>query len=222
MKFGIVTFPGTNCDRDCYHVVHDILKQPAEMIWHGDDKLDGFDCIILPGGFCYGDYLRAGAIAAFSNIMQPLKKYVEEGRGLLIGICNGFQVLTEAGFLPGALMRNKSLKFICKHVDLKVENNSTQFTRKYKKNQIVTIPIAHMEGNYVADKQVLTDLKKNKQIVFTYHGENPNGAMLGIAGICNKKRNVLGMMPHPERVSEKILGSEDGLALFQSVLSYKK
>lgn len=221
MKFGIITFPGSNCDRDCYHAVHNVLKQPAEMIWHADTKLDGFDCIIVPGGFSYGDYLRAGAIAHFSNIMDPLKKYIEEGRGLLLGICNGFQVLTEAGFLPGALMRNKSLKFICKNVDLKVQNNATRFTRKYKKNQVINVPIAHMEGNYVADKQVLADLKQNRQVIFTYQGENPNGSMFGIAGICNKKRNVLGMMPHPERVSEKVLGSEDGLMLFQSIINSK-
>ncbi|MFA6431040.1 MAG: phosphoribosylformylglycinamidine synthase subunit PurQ [Candidatus Margulisiibacteriota bacterium] len=217
MRFGVVVFPGSNCDHDCFDAVHDVLKQPVEFIWHGETKLDRFDCIILPGGFSYGDYLRTGAIARFSPVMEKIKLFAGRG-GLLIGICNGFQILTEAGLLPGALHKNKNLSFICKHVNLKVENIATPFTNKYKKSQIVNIPIAHGEGNYTCDADTLKDLKKNKQIVFTYYGENPNGSAANIAGICNKKRNVLGMMPHPERASEAILGSEDGFPLFKSIL----
>ncbi len=218
MKFGVIVFPGSNCDHDCYNVVKNVLKQPVEYIWHTETNLDKYDCIIVPGGFSYGDYLRCGAIARFSKVMDSLKKFAEKGK-LVIGICNGFQILCEAGLLPGALQRNKNLRFVCKFIDLKVENNKTKFTKKYKKGQILRIPIAHGEGNYTCDKQTLAELKKNKQIVFTYKGENPNGSTANIAGICNKKRNVLGMMPHPERASELILGSKDGLELFKSILS---
>lgn len=193
------------------------MKQDVEYIWHADKKLKKYDCIILPGGFSYGDYLRAGAISRFANIMRAVKKFADRG-GKVIGICNGFQILCEAGLLPGALHRNESLRFICKDVKLKVENNKTAFTHLYKKNQIITIPIAHAEGNYVCDKNTLASLKEHKQIVFTYQ-DNPNGSLANIAGICNKKGNVLGMMPHPERVSEDILGNTDGKILFDSLIS---
>ena len=225
MKFGVVTFPGSNCDYDCFNAVKRVLKEPVEFIWHADTKLGKYDCIIVPGGFSYGDYLRCGAIARFSNIMDEIIKYAERGRGLVIGICNGFQILTEAGLLPGALQRNKGLKFICKDIHLRCENNKTPFTNKLKKNQVIRIPIAHGEGNYTADKETLAGLQKNKQIVFTYCDEkgrstdesNPNGSMLNIAGICNKKRNVLGMMPHPERCAEAILGNIDGKSILGSI-----
>lgn len=218
MKFGVIVFPGSNCDQDCFNAVNDVLKQPVEYIWHADKKLDHFDCLILPGGFSYGDYLRTGAIARFSPIMDAVKNFADRGRGLVMGICNGFQILTEAGLLPGALQRNKDLRFICKHVELKVVNNKTKFTKKCKTGQILNIPIAHGEGNYTCDAKTLRELKKNKQIVFTYHKENPNGSMVSIAGIINKKGNVLGMMPHPERASESVLGSEDGLFILRSIL----
>ena len=220
MRFGVIVFPGSNCDSDCYNVVKNVLKHPVDYVWHHETDLKRFDCLILPGGFSYGDYLRCGAIARFSPVMDSVKLFSDRG-GLVIGICNGFQILTEAGLLPGALKRNDNLQFICKPVKLKVENNRTPFTNKCKKDQVLTIPIAHGEGNYICDKATLSELKKNKQIVFTYKGENPNGSMANIAGICNKKRNVLGMMPHPERVSEQLLGSADGLNVFQSILSYK-
>jgi len=224
MRFGVVTFPGSNCDYDCYNVVKRVLKQPVDFIWHADAKLGHFDCIILPGGFSYGDYLRTGAIAHFANIMGEIKKFAAKG-GLVIGICNGFQILTEAGLLPGALQRNKSLKFICKNVHLRCENNKTPFTAKLKKNQVIRIPIAHGEGNYTADPATLKELEGNKQVVFRYcdgkgrvtDEANPNGSMLNIAGICNKKRNVLGMMPHPERCSEAILGGIDGKFIMDSI-----
>lgn len=219
MNFGVIVFPGSNCDHDCFNVVSDVLKQPVEYIWHTQTKLDKFDAIIVPGGFSYGDYLRCGAIARFSKVMEALKAFALCGK-LVIGICNGFQVLCEVGLLPGALQKNKNLRFICKQVELKVENNKTFFTKRYKKNQIIKLPIAHGEGNYTCDKQTLSELKKNNQIIFTYSGNNPNGSINNIAGICNKKKNVLGMMPHPERASEGILGSTDGFLLFQSMLSF--
>jgi phosphoribosylformylglycinamidine synthase subunit PurQ / glutaminase len=230
MKFGVVTFPGSNCDYDCFNAVKRVAKQPVEFIWHAETKLKDFDCIIIPGGFSYGDYLRCGAIARFAPIMEEIKKFSDEGRGLVIGICNGFQILTEAGLLPGALIRNKSLHFICRHINLRVENNKTPFTNKLKKNQVIKVPIAHGEGNFVADKATIAALKKNKQIIFTYCDEkgsvtpanNPNGSLLNIAGICNEKRNVLGMMPHPERISEAILGGTDGKAIFDSIISSLK
>ncbi len=225
MKFGVVMFPGSNCDFDCYNAVKRVLKEPVDFIWHGDTKLGKYDCIIIPGGFSYGDYLRCGAIARFSNIMEEIINYADKGKGLVIGICNGFQILTEAGLLPGALQRNKGLKFICKDIHLRCENNKTPFTNKLRKNQVIRIPIAHGEGNFTADKPTLAELQKNKQIIFTYcdekgrasEGSNPNGSMLNIAGICNKKRNVLGMMPHPERCSEAILGGIDGKFILSSI-----
>jgi phosphoribosylformylglycinamidine synthase len=220
MKFGIIVFPGSNCDQDCYNVIKDVLKQPVEYVWHDNVRLEHLDCVVLPGGFSYGDYLRCGAIARFSPIMDAVKKFADRG-GKVIGICNGFQILTEAGLLPGALIRNKNLHFICKHVQIKAENVKTAFTNQLKPGQILNIPIAHGEGNYTCDKQTLSDLKRFKQIAFTYHGENPNGATANIAGIFNKKHNVLGMMPHPERASESILGSADGLNIFRSILAAK-
>jgi phosphoribosylformylglycinamidine synthase len=218
MRFGVVVFPGSNCDRDCAHVVEKVLKQPSEFIWHKESSLPKVDALILPGGFSYGDYLRCGAIARFSPIMKAVTDFANSG-GLVIGICNGFQILLEAGLLPGAMLRNKNLHFICKYVDLSVEETDTPFSNKFKKGQVVRIPIAHNEGNYFIDDEGLKKLKANRQIIFKYHGENPNGAVADIAGICNEKRNVLGMMPHPERSSEDILGSVDGRLVFESILA---
>ncbi|MBC7319462.1 phosphoribosylformylglycinamidine synthase subunit PurQ [bacterium] len=213
MNFGIVVFPGTNCDRDCYYVIRDILNQPVKFIWHRENDLKGIDCVVLPGGFSYGDYLRAGAIARFSPIMSSVREFADKG-GLVIGICNGFQILTEAGLLPGALGRNRSLRFICRYVNLIIERNDTPFTSEFEKGEIVRMPIAHNEGNYYID-----DLSKvEKQVVLRYYGENPNGALDNIAGIVNERGNVFGLMPHPERCSEKILGSEDGLRIFKSIV----
>jgi phosphoribosylformylglycinamidine synthase len=220
MKFGVIVFPGSNCDQDCHNIIKDVLKQPVEYVWHDNVRLEHLDCVILPGGFSYGDYLRCGAIARFSPIMDAVKKFADRG-GKVIGICNGFQILTEAGLLPGALIRNKNLHFICKYVKIKAENVKTAFTHQLKPGQILDIPIAHGEGNYTCDKQTLSDLKRFKQIAFTYYSENPNGSIANIAGIFNKKRNVLGMMPHPERASESILGSVDGLNIFRSILTAK-
>ncbi|MFA4967136.1 MAG: phosphoribosylformylglycinamidine synthase subunit PurQ [Candidatus Margulisiibacteriota bacterium] len=217
MKFGVIVFPGSNCDQDCFHVASKVMEQPTEYVWHKDSKLDKFDCLIIPGGFSYGDYLRCGAIARFSPIMKSVIDFANSG-GLVIGICNGFQILLEAGLLPGAMLRNKGLHFICKYVKLRVENNNTAFSSKYQKGQVLRIPIAHNEGNYYIDDDGLKELKKNDQIVFRYHGENPNGAIDDIAGIINKKGNVLGMMPHPERSSELELNSIDGKGVFESIV----
>ncbi|MFH1857244.1 MAG: phosphoribosylformylglycinamidine synthase subunit PurQ [Candidatus Omnitrophota bacterium] len=225
MKFGIVVFPGSNCDHDCFDVVKNVLKQPVKYIWHKEKNLDKFDCVILPGGFSYGDYLRCGAIARFSPLMESIIKFANAG-GLVIGICNGFQILLEAGLLPGAMLRNTNMHFICKYVYIRTENKNTPFTKDCKKNQVLKIPIAHNEGNYYIDKKGLDELEKNAQIVFRYcsrEGEvskkfNPNGAVSNIAGIINKKGNVLGMMPHPERSAENILGSADGHLIFESIV----
>lgn len=225
MNFGVVVFPGSNCDHDCYHVIDKIMKQPVSYIWHKETKLHNFDCIILPGGFSYGDYLRTGAIARFSPVMKSVIDFANAG-GLVLGICNGFQILLEAGLLPGAMMRNISLHFICKFVSIRTETVDTPFTKKLKKGKVLNIPIAHNEGNYYCDNETLKELKKNNQIIFRYcsqDGEvgsefNPNGAIDNIAGICNKERNVLGMMPHPERCSEEALGSIDGRLIFESIL----
>lgn len=225
MKFGIIVFPGSNCDHDCYHMVKHVLGQEAEYIWHKDKEIRGFDCLILPGGFSYGDYLRTGAIAKFSPIMNSIKDFADKG-GLVIGICNGFQILVETGLLPGALMRNKDLKFICENRYIRVESNDAPFTRLYKKGEVVRIPIAHADGNYFADDETLKRIQDNGQIIFRYcdsngnitENANPNGSLLNIAGICNEKRNVLGMMPHPERCAEEILGNTDGKRFFESIL----
>ena len=227
MKFGVVVFPGSNCDQDCFYIVRDILNKPIKYIWHRDTRLDGFDCIILPGGFSYGDYLRTGAIARFSPVMKSLYAFANKGR-IVIGICNGFQILLEAGLLPGAMLRNKDLHFICKHTYIKTENNNTVFTNLCVRNQILKIPIAHNEGNYYIDEEGLVELKINEQIVFRYcspEGKissefNPNGALEDIAGIMNKEGNVLGMMPHPERSSELELGSKDGILVFNSIVKW--
>lgn len=218
MRFGVVVFPGSNCDQDCFNVIQNVMKQPVEYVWHKNTKLDHFDCVIIPGGFSYGDYLRCGAIARFSPIMNSIIKFANDG-GLVIGICNGFQVLLEAGLLPGAMLRNKNLHFICKFVELKVEATDTPFSTSYKKGQVLRIPIAHNEGNYYIDDKGLAELKNNNQIVFRYV-DNPNGAVDDIAGIVNKNRNVLGMMPHPERSSEQELTSVDGLGVFTSIVEW--
>lgn len=227
MKFVVLQFPGSNCDSDCHRAAGEILKQPVRFAWHKDTRIDSDETIIIPGGFSYGDYLRCGAIARFSPIMKSVKEAAARGQKI-IGICNGFQILCEAGLLPGALVRNRKLHFICEHVRLRVETNGTVFTSRYQKGQVLNIPIAHGEGCYVAQPDVLADLKANNQIVFRYvdaQGEpsdaaNPNGTLENIAGIRNKEGNILGMMPHPERACEALLGSTDGLPLFQSLLTH--
>jgi phosphoribosylformylglycinamidine synthase subunit PurQ / glutaminase len=219
VKFAVIVFPGSNCDVDMYHAIADELQEEVEYVWHDEENLDRFDAILLPGGFSYGDYLRSGAIARFSNVMKAVQKAAEDGKPIL-GVCNGFQILLEAGLLPGAMRRNNSLKFICRPVSLKVENNETMFTSSYEQGEIITIPIAHGEGNYYCDEPTLKRLIENRQIVFRYYGENPNGSLSDIAGIVNEKGNVLGMMPHPERAVDVLLGSADGLKLFQSIVKY--
>lgn len=217
MKFAVIQFPGSNCDLDMYHAIKDELGEDVEYVWHDEADLSGYDAILLPGGFSYGDYLRCGAIAQFSNIMAEVKKAAEAGKPIL-GVCNGFQVLTEARLLPGALLRNKNLKFICRTVELEVVTNDTLFTAGYDKGQKIQIPIAHGEGNYFCDAETAAELEANNQIVFRYTGEGPNGSFSNIAGIINKQGNVLGMMPHPERAVHDVMGGTDGLALFQSIL----
>ena len=226
MKFGIVTFPGSNCDYDAYHAVVDAIGEEAVYLWHKDHDLQGVDVVVLPGGFSYGDYLRAGAIARFSPIMREVIAHAERGAPVL-AVCNGFQIACEAGMLPGALLRNQSLSFVCEPVRLRMESADTIFTNRYREGQILTVPIAHGEGRYTADEAVLDRLEGEGRVVFRYvdpSGEaspsaNPNGAMRNIAGIVNETGNVLGMMPHPERACESPLGSEDGLVLFDSVVA---
>ena len=218
MKFAVIVFPGSNCDLDMYHAVKDVLGEDAEYVFHTETSLEGFDGVLLPGGFSYGDYLRCGSIAQFSPIMAEVKRFAEEGRPVL-GVCNGFQVLVEAGLLPGVLMRNRDLKFMCKTVDLVVENNETMFTSEYAAQETIRVPIAHGEGNYYCDDATLAELKANGQIAFTYK-ENPNGSVENIAGITNETGNVLGMMPHPERAVEALLGGEDGKRLFTSIVKW--
>jgi len=225
VKFGVIVFPGSNCDHDCFHVIDKVLNEPVRYIWHKDTSLGDVDSIIVPGGFSYGDYLRCGAVAKFSPIMQSLVDFAKKG-GPVIGICNGFQILLESGLLPGAMLRNTNIHFICKYVNLKVENTKTSFTSLYSDNQVVKIPIAHNEGNYYIGEDGLKGLEDNNQIIFRYCDNNgnvtkeanPNGALGNIAGIINKEGNVLGMMPHPERSSEDDLGSDDGLLVFKSIL----
>jgi len=219
VKFAVIVFPGSNCDVDMYHAIKDELGEEVEYIWHDAESLDEFDGILLPGGFSYGDYLRSGAIARFSNVMKAIIQAAEKGKPIL-GVCNGFQILLEAGLLPGAMRRNNSLKFICRPVQLRVENNETMFTSAYEKDEVITIPIAHGEGNYYCDEETLQQLIENRQIVFRYCNENPNGSLHDIAGIVNERGNVLGMMPHPERAVDQLLGSADGLKLFQSIVRY--
>ena len=229
MKFGVVQFPGTWSDHDCYHVLSEVLKQETEYIWHHDTDISHFDCIIVPGGFSYGDYLRPGAIARFSPVMHSIKRFSDSG-GLVLGICNGFQILCESGLLPGALLKNESLQFRCQWVNLKVENINNPFTKLCDQNQVLKIPISHGDGRYYAEPSTLKELKNNNQILFKYSSEkglyeksyNPNGSMEFIAGISNKEGNVVGMMPHPERCCESILGSTDGAKIFKSIISNKK
>lgn len=229
MKFGVVVFPGSNCDADCFHVIQDILDQPVRYLWHGQESVGDVDCIILPGGFSYGDYLRSGAIARFAPIMTAVKDFAAAG-GLVLGICNGFQILLEAGMLPGAMLRNNSLKFRCHDVNLRVKNTQTPFTCLCRPGQVLRIPIAHGEGNYTVDPETLKVLEARGQIVFRYADAagrvtpeaNPNGSVSNIAGICNETGNILGMMPHPERCAESILGGTDGYLIFASILEFWK
>ena len=224
MKFGVVVFPGSNCDHDAYHVVSKHVGQPVDFIWHKETDLSSFDAVIVPGGFSYGDYLRAGALARFSPVMESVRNFASEGK-FVFGICNGFQILCESGLLPGALRRNAGLHFVCRHVNLKVENFNTPFTTEVAHDHTLSIPIAHAEGNYTCDDETYNMLEENGQIVFRYCDENgeitdasnPNGARSNIAGICNQDRNVLGMMPHPERACEELLGSNDGRDIFRSL-----
>ena len=216
MKFAVIVFPGSNCDVDCYYAVKDGLGEEVEYVWHQEKNLSKYDVIMLPGGFSYGDYLRAGAIARFSPVMEAVREEAEKGK-FIIGICNGFQILTEAGLLPGALRKNEGLKFICKTVSIIVENDKTSFTTRLKKGQEILLPIAHGEGNYYVDDKTLKELKENNQIVFRYK-ENINGSVERIAGVINKKGNVLGMMPHPERASDSLLSNTDGLYILGSIV----
>jgi phosphoribosylformylglycinamidine synthase len=217
MKFGVVVFPGSNCDHDAWYAVSHNIGQSAEFIWHDATKLGDVDAIILPGGFSYGDYLRCGAIARFSPVMKAVASFANEG-GLVLGVCNGFQILVESGLLPGALLRNNGLKFICKDVEIETETINSPFTHAATKGQILKLPIAHGEGCYFADDRTLDQLKDEDRIVFKYK-TNPNGAVRDIAGILNSRRNVLGMMPHPERASEPLMGSTDGLVVLESMVS---
>ncbi|HEF1899989.1 phosphoribosylformylglycinamidine synthase subunit PurQ [Bacillus cereus group sp. MYBK108-2] len=216
MKFAVIVFPGSNCDVDMFHAIKDELGEEVDYVWHDTENLDEYDAILLPGGFSYGDYLRCGAISRFANAMKAVQKAAEQGKPIL-GICNGFQILVESGLLPGALMRNENLKFMCRTVQLRVENNETMFTSQYGKDEIINIPIAHGEGNYYCDEATLKQLEENNQIAFRYV-ENPNGSVSDIAGIVNEKGNVLGMMPHPERAVDELLGGAEGLKVFQSIL----
>lgn len=226
MNFGVVVFPGSNCDEDCRHVLEDVLGQKVRKVWHKEKTLSGLDCVVLPGGFSYGDYLRCGAIARFSPVMKAVVLHAKKGKPV-IGICNGFQILLEAGLLPGALLRNTTLHFICRAIHMRVESAETPFTGALEKGAVLTLPIAHNEGNYFADPETLEALEEHHQIVFRYcdkegvvsDAANPNGSIGNIAGICNRQRNVLGLMPHPERASESILSSTDGRKIFDSLLS---
>lgn len=226
MKFAVLVFPGSNCDMDCYHVLKGVMEQPVEYVWHQDMDLSRFDAVVLPGGFSYGDYLRCGAIARFSPVMGALQDFAAKGK-LIIGICNGFQILLEAHLLPGAMVRNERQHFVCKFVNNRVETTATPFTMKCEAGQLLRIPVAHGEGNYCADEETLAALEANDQIVFRYvddagdptRAANPNGSTANIAGICNRERNVLGMMPHPERCSEEAMSSVDGRLLWESMLA---
>ena len=230
MKFGVVQFPGSNCDDDAYYAIGSILGQPVDFIWHQSENISGFDAVILPGGFAFGDYLRTGAIARFSPVMKAVDRFARSG-GLVLGICNGFQILLEAGLLPGAMMRNKGLRYLCRQVHIRVESTDTPFTCSAHRGQVLKMPIAHNEGNYFCDPAVLEELENNNQIIFHYvtpegndaaeddRDANPNGSFHAIAGICNRERNVIGLMPHPERAVESPLGSADGLVIFRSMVA---
>jgi len=230
MKFGVVQFPGSNCDDDAYHAIGSILGQPVDFIWHQSENISGLDAIIVPGGFAFGDYLRTGAIARFSPVMKAVDRFARSG-GLVLGICNGFQILLEAGLLPGAMMRNKGLRYLCRQVHVRVESTDTPFTCSAQRGQVLKMPIAHNEGNYFCEPAVLAELESNNQIIFHYvtpegndaaeddRDANPNGSFHAIAGICNRERNVIGLMPHPERAVESPLGSADGLVIFRSMVA---
>jgi len=230
VKFGVVQFPGSNCDDDACYAIGTLLGEPVELIWHQSAELSGFDAIILPGGFSYGDYLRTGAIARFSPVMSAVSRFAGSG-GLVLGVCNGFQILLEAGLLPGAMLRNQRLRFLCRQVHIRVEHTDTPFTSAARRGQILKIPIAHMEGNYFCDSDTLASLERNHQILFRYvradgrnaapndFEANPNGSLAAIAGICSHERNVAGLMPHPERAAESALGSSDGLVILRSMVA---
>jgi phosphoribosylformylglycinamidine synthase I len=225
MKFGVVVFPGSNCDHDAFHALGQVFHQPVEFLWHQSENVSGLDAIVLPGGFSYGDYLRTGAIARFSPVMRAVEKFARSG-GPVLGVCNGFQILCEAGLLPGVLQRNAGMRFVCKQVHIRVEATDTPFTASARQGQVLQIPIAHGDGNYFCDAETLAELERHRQIVFRYTtpdgredaAANPNGSLANIAGICSRERNVLGLMPHPERAVEAALGSEDGLVIFRSLI----
>jgi phosphoribosylformylglycinamidine synthase I len=225
MRFGVVVFPGSNCDHDAFHALDAVLHQPVEFLWHQSEQISGVDAILLPGGFSYGDYLRTGAIARFSPVMRAIEKFARSG-GLVLGVCNGFQILCEAGLLPGVLQRNAGMRFVCKQVHVRVETTDTPFTAVAKAGQVLRMPIAHGDGNYFCDEATLADLVRNRQIVFRYTtadgreeaAANPNGSLANIAGVCNREHNVVGLMPHPERAVEAVLGSDDGLVIFRSLI----
>ncbi len=229
MNFGVLIFPGSNCDHDCIHVLSDVLEQQVTPVWHKETSLKGLDAVVLPGGFSYGDYLRTGAIARFSPVMEAVKDFARTG-GMVLGICNGFQILLEGGLLPGAMLRNRSLAFVCKDVHVRVENAATPFTGRCEPGQVLKIPVAHADGNYYTDEVILSQLKASAQVVFRYCDRdgritkeaNPNGSLDHIAGISNARGNVLGMMPHPERCAEAILGNDDGRLIFLSMLDALK
>jgi len=224
VKFGVIVFPGSNCDHDAYHVISKHVGQPVDFIWHRDTDLSSYDAVIIPGGFSYGDYLRAGALARFSPVMKSVQRFAAQGK-FVLGVCNGFQILCEAGLLPGALIRNRDLHFICDHVYVRVESSDTPFTNELSSGSVLRIPIAHAEGNYVCDDATLAELNRDHRIIFRYCDQggavtdaaNPNGSRDNIAGICNQARNVLGLMPHPERACEDLLGSSDGRDIFRSL-----
>ena len=226
MKFGVVVFPGSNCDQDAHHAISSVLRQPVEYLWHKDTDLKGADVVILPGGFAHGDYLRTGAMARFAPVMGAVRQFAERG-GPVLGICNGFQILLEAGLLPGAMLRNRELKFRCEHIHVRVEEIDTPFTAACRRGQVLRLPIAHGEGNYFSDPDTIVSLERNRQIVFRYSNSagdvtdeaNPNGSVAAIAGLCSERRNVVGLMPHPERACEIAIGSSDGLVVFESVVS---
>jgi phosphoribosylformylglycinamidine synthase I len=225
MRFGVVIFPGSNCDTDAWHALHDNMGQRVDYVWHQETDLSRYDCVVLPGGFSYGDYLRTGAVARFSPVMNAVADFARAG-GQVLGICNGFQILLEAGLLPGAMLRNAGQQFVCKTINVRVESTDTPFSRAMTPGAVLRMPIAHGEGNYYCDGATLAELKRNDQIVFRYCDEsgaltaeaNPNGSREGIAGICSKERNVLGLMPHPERASDALLGSADGKRVWESIL----
>jgi phosphoribosylformylglycinamidine synthase subunit PurQ / glutaminase len=229
MRFGVVVFPGSNCEMDCYYVIDKVLREDVEYVWHQQTDVSAYDCLVLPGGFSYGDYLRCGAIARFSPVMDAIAGFARGG-GLVIGICNGFQILLEAGLLPGAMLRNTSLSFICRFVNVRVENADSPWTNAARRGQVLRVPIAHGEGNYTADGETRARLEEEKRVILRYCDEdgdsttasNPNGSLDNIAGICNEGFNVFGLMPHPERASEEIMGSTDGLLIWESVMAHHR